>query len=156
MNDKNHYNNLVQERDRVLAELAIRNPELSGELKVILRLMEKFNTSDDVTITKENISATPSKLQVVGEVDIEKINKVVVKPTRLIKMVFAENPDKTFSPPEIRDWILKFVAEGLTVVKGKRILTTAHTIIIGLLKQNYIEKIVEYEGADPEYKLKQN
>ena len=77
-----------------------------------------------------------------------------LKPTRIIRKVFDENPDRTFSPPEIRDLIQDYIDKGLTVVKGKKLLVTAHTIIRVLMKQGFIERIQEDENTDPVYKRK--
>lgn len=157
MDDKQYYTDLAQERDRILDELAKENPHLSGELKVVLRLMDKFNknnisgTLKNTVETKESSFVLPSEKPVGHSIKVKRI----VKPTQLIKKVFAENPNKTFSPPEIRDLILKFIEDGLTYVKGRKLLVTSHTILKGLVNQNYIDKIIENEGADPTYKLRQ-
>ena len=140
---KERYKALVGIRDDILSKLQKQVPELASQLEVILGLIDEY------TPINRSENAQPVKVDEGQQRLFKKI-----KPVQAVKKLFKENPDKKFTPPELRDCLKELKERGGLQHKGKNILTTTHTTLRLLQDQNYIERIVE-GVSDPVYKLKQ-
>ena len=134
---------LIGIKDDIISKLQKQVPELASQLKVILGLIDEY------TPVNGNEVVQPVKVD-----DRQQNIFTKIKPVQAVKKLFKENPDKKFTPPELRDSLKELKERGGLQHKGKNILTTTHTTLRVLQDQNYIERIVEGE-SDPVYKLKQ-
>ena len=74
------------------------------------------------------------------------------RPVPIVRQLFKDNPDKEFSPPEVRDVLQALKDKGELVSTSPETLRTAHSALRSLNRQKFIERI-EREDKDAVYKL---
>ena len=120
----------------MLAKVGQYDKELAVELRILLRMIERYVPKIGDT-----------------ELPISKDESTdLIKPTPVIKKVFRENPDKQFSPGELRDMLKRLRQQKRLIVKSKDLLVTTHTVVRALLKQEFVIKIDKPDGI-PVYQL---
>lgn len=147
MEDKRQiYQALLKETDQLISKVEKYDGELATEIRVILRMMQRYIPQNDLNPeTERKISESISK---VAEAKL-------IRPSQLIRKVFKENPYTEYSPGQLRDILKEVKKRGELVIRGKNLLVTTHTVIRMLRKNNFIERIEKSDGI-PVYRKKQN
>jgi hypothetical protein len=140
---------LYKVRDDIISKLEQVAPQLINQFKSVLQLIDDYSQEPKIIIEK-GTQAPITKIVVDESISVP-IDKAL-KPVQALKKVFINYPDRIFTPPELRDFLLKLKSEGNLYHQGKNILVTTHTAIRLLKTQGFIEAVVE-AGADPKYRL---
>ena len=128
---KERHRALIGIRDDIISKLQKQAPELASQLNVILGLIDEY------TPVNGNEVVQPVKAD-----DRQQIIFKLLRPVQVVKKLFKDNPDKIFTPPELRDQLQHLKNSGGLIHRGKNMLTTTHTTLRLLQEQNYIELIV--------------
>jgi hypothetical protein len=109
------------------------------ELKVLVRLIEKHKTNGIEQPKEKVISSSDS---VVGKSLVQ-----------VVRSLFRDNPDKEFSPGNVRDYLQPLIEQGKLKSETDEVIRIAHRTLRSLIRQNFVDKI-KREGEYPVYKLK--
>lgn len=137
---------LKQDRDKLIKQFAKYDQESAIELKVLLRMIDK--------LIIQNGTSTKDEQKVVGTGTVS--NVPITKRTRavpIVKRIFAENQDTIYSPPDIRDVLQAYKNRGELMAKSQNTLSTAHSAIRVLVRQGFINRVIDLDGGDPTYRL---
>jgi len=96
---------------------------------------------------KEQIEKT-----VVTQTPLFNVNPQRGSITTAVKLIFKENPDRSYSPREIADEIDRLRQAGKVIVKAKTYMKSAYVVLRRLTDKKYIEKVFSDESLDPKYK----
>ena len=82
-----------------------------------------------------------------------KNNTGILKTAQVIKQEFVNNPNKEFSPAELRDILLDYIKSGKVSTSAKNVLYAVHTALRALVSRGAITKI-QLAERDSVYKFK--
>ena len=141
------YKALISLRDDLIKKI---EPTLALQLKIVNDLIEA-ETQKTIRADKSD-KITEKVINLFSDSTVSPNGKIL-KPVQAIKRLFKDNPTKAFKPTELRDYLQGLKNSGKLEHKGSSILTTTHTVIRGLKKQNLIEAKDEGDG-ETKYALK--
>jgi len=146
---KEEYEVLIKIRKDLISKIKKRNIPEASQLESILELIDEYSpyksNGDTQIILKDENPVEKSNLN---------RSDIPLKPSFALKNLFKSNPDKSFSPPELRNFLKELKDKGKLNHRGKDLLGTTHTTIKVLIEHNIIEKIKPTPESDPVYKLK--
>lgn len=139
MDDKKQvYQALLEEADQLTTRVAKYDGVLATELKIVLRMMQRYIPQNGVdSQTNKNISESITKVE----------ESKLVKPSQVLRRIFKENPDKEYSPAQLRDILSEVKRRGELIMRSKNLLVTTHTILRILTKKKFIRKIDKSDGT---------
>lgn len=109
---------------------------LKADLEAVERLLKKHSLKED------------------GQLPLfdDNTSNEAMKPTEALLKIFNDNPNKSWTPSELRDEFVKLKERNLLLTESKSLLSAIHTILQMHVKNGDIIK--DYSKNIPEYRRK--
>lgn len=137
---------LVLTRKRLEEEIQLIREELRNMAKLQEKVVKLVNQQELIQSMIDRITSSEEASQ---------LFKAIGKPKRPIKAIFElfrENPDKKYSPPDLRDELEYLKKQNLLLSDANNLLFVVHSCLRGLLKSGFIMKVVENDSVFYQYK----
>lgn len=103
-------------RDDIISRLEKYDRQLTNQLKSVLQLIDDYS-QEPKNIIEKGTQAPITKI--IFDEPINILTDKTLKPVQALKKVFINYPDRIFTPPELRDFLLELKSRANFSIKGK-------------------------------------